>query len=248
MFVASIVIACDKSEDYNQSNDIEYIKYGTSFGMCLGYCNTSIKISNSNIDFDESGWNLDGILPVISFSENINSKYTTELTQKIDFNSFLKLDTIIGCPDCADGGAEWIEIRKKGKSHKVTFEYLNEPNEIKEYIGYLRTYMNAFQIDSNETVDFNNRTIINQEGIVKNLIATRGSYQWLIGIISNNDTTYYFDEFLDSKFQVDNLNIEFMGTLSYDSITIYKPDQNDIPIPDFKVRLIRTFEITKTVE
>jgi len=74
-------------------------------------------------------------------------------------------------------------------------------------------------------------------------VATRGSYQWLIGIKSNNDTTYYFDKYLDNKFHMDNLKIEFKGVFDYDSTMIYKPAPNDIPIADFKARNIRTFDI-----
>jgi len=151
LLIASAVTACDKSEDNNLPNNIEYIKYGTSFGMCLGYCNNSIQITNSHFYFYKSGWNLEGVLPEISFSERVDTKIIAELAQKINYFSFLKLDSVIGCPDCADGGAEWIEIGKQGKSHKVIFEYLNEPDETKEYIEYLRTYMKNFQIESNDT-------------------------------------------------------------------------------------------------
>ena len=28
-----------------------------------------------------------------------------------------------GCPDCADGGAEWIEVRSNQDSIRTTFEY-----------------------------------------------------------------------------------------------------------------------------
>lgn len=247
LLIGFIFISCEKNDNDNFQSDIEYIKYGTSFGECLGYCKNDITVTNLKIDFHKSGWDLDGLLPEISNAENVDSKYSTRLIEKINFDSFLKLDSIIGCPDCADGGAEWIEISSNGKSHKVIFEYRNEPSEIKEYIGYLRTYISTFQVDSNESIDFNGRTIINQPGFIKNFVATRGSYQWLIGIKSNDDTIYYFDKHLDIEYQVDNLKIEFKGVLDYDSTMITKPAPNDIPIPDFKVRNIRTFDI-KTID
>lgn len=242
-----ILTGCEKNENDNFSSDFEFVKYGTSFGECLGYCKNDIYVKNTEIDFHKSGWDLEGLLPEISNTENIDTKYWTELIEKINYDSFSSLDSIIGCPDCADGGAEWIEIKSKGKSYKVIFEYRNEPSETKEYIGYLRTYLNTFQIDSNETVDFNERTVINQHGFIKNFVATRGSYQLLIGIISGNDTTYYFDKYLDTEYRLDNLKIEFKGVLDYDSTMINKPAPNDIPIPDFKVRNIRTFDI-KTID
>lgn len=239
--LAFIFTSCEKNDDDDISNEIVYVQYGTSFGECLGYCQNDIMIENSQIIFHKNGWDIDGLLPEISISENVDSKYTTELINKINVDAFLKLDSIIGCPDCADGGAEWIEIKSNGISHKITFEYGNEPSETEEYIGYLRTYLNTFQFDSNEAVDFNERTIINQQGFIKNFVATRGSYQWLIEITTNNDTTYYFEKNLSSEFYVDNLKIEFKGVLDYDSTMINKPAPNDIPIPDFKVRNIHCY-------
>lgn len=247
LIIVFLLTGCEKKENNNFSYDIDYIKYGTSFGECLGYCRNDISVKNSEIVFHKSGWDLGGILPEISDTATINSKYWKELIDNMNFDSFLKLDSIIGCPDCADGGAEWIEIKSKEKTYKVIFEYRNEPDETKDYIGYLRTYMNTFQIDSVETVDFNERTIINQHGFIKNFVATRGSYQWLIGINSNDETTYYYDKYLDNEYHEDNLKIEFNGVLEYDSTTINKPAPNDIPVPDFKVRNIRTFDI-KTIE
>ena len=56
------------------------------------------------------------------------------------------MDEIIGCPDCADGGAEWIEITSGETSHKVTFEYNKSPDVFKSYIEILRSKLE--EIDS----------------------------------------------------------------------------------------------------
>lgn len=243
LILVFIFTACEKNDTDHFSNNIEYVTYGTSFGQCLGYCKNDITVTTSKINFNKSGWDLEGLLPGMSNTESVDVKFTSALIDRINFDSFLELDSIIGCPDCADGGAEWIEIKSNGISHKVIFEYRNEPSETKEYIGFLRTYMNAFQIDSNEIIDFNERTIINQQGFIKNFVATRGSYQWLIGLIHGNDTTYYFDKYLDTAYQKDDLKIEFKGVLDFDSTMINKPAPNDIPIPDFLARNMRTFDI-----
>jgi hypothetical protein len=61
----------------------------------------------------------------------------------LNINDFFDLPTTIGCPDCADGGAEWIEIELvDGGKHKVTFEYRHEPEKVKDYIIKLREQMN----------------------------------------------------------------------------------------------------------
>lgn len=146
IFIIFILISCKKNENNNDPTDIEYIKYGTSFGECIGYCKNDITIRDSEIDFHKSGWDKTDSLPEFSDKESLDTKHWTELINKINIDSFFKLDSVIGCPDCADGGAEWIEIKSKGKTHKIIFEFHNEPKETKEYIGYLRTYLSTFQI------------------------------------------------------------------------------------------------------
>jgi hypothetical protein len=42
------------------------------------------------------------------------------------------MDTVIGCPDCADGGAEWLELGFEKEVKRVTFEYMHEPDAYKK--------------------------------------------------------------------------------------------------------------------
>ena len=64
----------------------------------------------------------------------------------MDFVVFRNLEEVIGCPDCADGGAEWIEITTKDLNHKVTFEYNNEPEEMQDYIEILREFIKKYDV------------------------------------------------------------------------------------------------------
>ncbi len=54
------------------------------------------------------------------------------------------MDNVIGCPDCADGGSEWLELGFEGDVKRVTFEYMNEPDELKDIIVDLRGLMDSF--------------------------------------------------------------------------------------------------------
>jgi hypothetical protein len=40
-----------------------------------------------------------------------------------EFVAFQKVEAQLGCPDCADGGAEYLELSHKGHKHRVTFEF-----------------------------------------------------------------------------------------------------------------------------
>ncbi len=47
-----------------------------------------------------------------TFKETLDATLTNSVVKSIDYESFKKLNEIVGCPDCADGGAEWVEIMK----------------------------------------------------------------------------------------------------------------------------------------
>lgn len=104
---------------------ITSISSGTSFGMCLGYCRRSINITSNPsqlIGLKEPNYPQDAYPPV-SKKYPYSSNEWEQLISLVDSNSFLSLDNVIGCPDCADGGAEWIEINWKDTNKRVTFEY-----------------------------------------------------------------------------------------------------------------------------
>jgi hypothetical protein len=141
-----ISISCEdltESELFLESK-VTTIEYGTSFGECIGYCNTSISITNNNIEYTASS-NSD-TYPTISQNVEIDEDVLNNLLEKVDFIIFRNLDEIIGCPDCADGGAEWVSIKTNDLSHKVTFEYQNTPEEILDLIHKLREIFDSFNI------------------------------------------------------------------------------------------------------
>ena len=230
----SIMTISEKAYTNNNQANIDYVRYGTSFGESNGYCR-SMQILESEINFEKSKKGVDGKSPNNLISEKINNEYWMQLVDAIDFENFIQLESIVS----AEGDTEWIEIKMKDEIYKVTFEYGNEPETLKGYIGFLRTYMASFEIDSLETVNFNERTLINKAGKIKNFFCSRGCSQYLIELIENNETIYYFDKKMDSEYKKDGLSIRFNGVLQYDSTIIKKPSPNDIPVPDFKVRNIR---------
>lgn len=136
--------ACRNQEENEKFTGIRQINYGTSFGECLGYCQKSIAITPSEIVFLKKGWDLEGQLPDSSFQQNFTQTKWNALIGQIEVDTFLGLEPVIGCPDCADGGAEWVEIDYEGQLYKVTFEYNNAPGAMDPYIDILRDYMDIF--------------------------------------------------------------------------------------------------------
>jgi hypothetical protein len=161
-FIPSLILilfiySCEK-EDVN--SEIKQIKYGTSFGMCSGYCKNDILLQPGSITYNHAGWDntVNPITKTEILSENEWDSYVsgvnitnTQILSDTEWNSyvsrlniknFFKLPETIGCPDCADGGAEWIEVELvSGEIHKVTFEYMQEPESLSDYLVDLRKQM-----------------------------------------------------------------------------------------------------------
>jgi len=149
IIILSILLffSCEEVEDVSLTydSDIISIEYGTSFGECLGYCIRSIEIAGIDVEFEASGQTVTDKLPDINISGEISIEDWQNLVNKIDFIVFRNLEEVIGCPDCTDGGSEWIEITTSELFHKVTFEYYNEPEEIQNYIDDLRNLMEQYE-------------------------------------------------------------------------------------------------------
>lgn len=136
-------IAC---ENVTQAPDAEkdlngtVINYGTSFGMCLGPCKKEMVLVNDDAEFTvylNGGRGVGGGDPT-TYKEKLTSDYISAVSKNIDFEAFTKLAEVIGCPDCADGGAEWVEIVKNDSRHKVTFEFGHDVKEIAPLLKLLR--------------------------------------------------------------------------------------------------------------
>jgi hypothetical protein len=145
LILLTIIFAC-KNDDKNE-NEIAQISYGTSFGMCFGYCISTLKVYPEKVTFIRAGRN-DEVQTI-----TITDTYTgwDGLFSEADTMKIFGLPEVLGCPDCADGGAEWIEIvSQSGKKHKVTFEYMNEPEEIEDLIILLREKAEELRLRTEE--------------------------------------------------------------------------------------------------
>ena len=146
--VLLFAISCEEeAEDYGTIN---YIGYGTSFGECLGYCIHHMKLYPESVRLDKAGWDEQGELPIVQCSRPVELFEYVAIRDSIDVNSFFFMEETIGCPDCADGGAEWIEISYDTAFHRVTFEYQNEPQELSYVVSLLRDMMSEFEGCSEE--------------------------------------------------------------------------------------------------
>ena len=134
-------------EKASSGDELLSIRFGTSFGECLGYCVNTLMIDEQNMTLSREGWVQGGSLPGLRFEAGPDSKRWSMLRTAWSANaeSFSELDSIIGCPDCADGGAEWIEVRTASGRKKVTYEYATDLQGIGELQRSLRGLMAQMQ-------------------------------------------------------------------------------------------------------
>ena len=57
-----------------------------------------------------------------------------------------EMDSVYGCPDCADGGAEWVEVENAGTRKRVTFEASKAPKQLRAAVTELRALRQRFPL------------------------------------------------------------------------------------------------------
>jgi hypothetical protein len=133
-----IVLICLRCTKDN--SELYALNYGTSFNMCIGYCYHEMKLESGYVTYIHSSW-VDSI-ETITCLDVLNDNTWKYFKTQLNVDDFFTLPKTTGCPDCADGGAEWIEIELVGgEKHKVTFEFGNEPGMLNDYVVKLREQM-----------------------------------------------------------------------------------------------------------
>src|SRR5687768_15267170 len=85
--------------------EITRISTGSSFGMCVGYCRHEVIITPKLLKSVQKGTR-SGELPEKNAEEQLPQSEWSDIVSKADWEKFKNLPETIGCPDCADGGAE----------------------------------------------------------------------------------------------------------------------------------------------
>ena len=131
-FVPLVLAACTVSvldpeslEQENAGAATLALTSGTSFGECLGYCRTVLLVDSLTLTFTESPYN--GVptpqLPIRTRTLPLSLADWKRVRGLVDVAALARLEGVHGCPDCADGGAEWIEIGPSTDRVRVTFEH-----------------------------------------------------------------------------------------------------------------------------
>lgn len=117
---------------------------GTSFGECLGYCVTELTVRGMQAEIVYSGWNRDGAPEPVRHSRTLSAAERNALDRAFDRVAFQRADAVYGCPDCADGGAEWVGVAEGDEEERVTFEYGRSVREVAAFIEVMRDLRGSF--------------------------------------------------------------------------------------------------------
>lgn len=136
LFAISLMMlfSCDSDDEFVPKDAMIY--YGTSFGECIGYCITETYLEDAEVTIIRRAWG-DEREPVKS-TFTISTEQMNAILGGIDEEKFKKLPETLGCPDCADGGAEWLEVDYGDEKKRVTFEYMDDIDGISDAVQILR--------------------------------------------------------------------------------------------------------------
>lgn len=82
--------------------------------------------------------------PVKTCQTIISQAYWNTLKAAANVTLFSQQPETLGCPDCADGGAEYIELETRGQKHRVTFEFGKTIPGLEPLVDALRNQRNQF--------------------------------------------------------------------------------------------------------
>ncbi len=142
LVVAVAGAACDAL--VGSQDRVTEIGWGSSFGMCTGYCQQDLVVTPTEVRLTQTSWTPQQFPQLVSTLPLTGQSSWPILRAALDSSGFLGLQHTYGCPDCTDGGAEWVEVAYGGLRRRVTFEYGNTPQPLAVTVTYLRAIHDTF--------------------------------------------------------------------------------------------------------
>ena len=137
VFLPLVLCHCD---DATTPSTGTVISSGFSFGECLGFCFQEVSFRGTVASYvmkdQRSGELVEGDV-------RLAIEAWRALANAVDLDALQALPDIIGCPDCADGGAEWIQVWRDGETTRVAFEYGTAIESIQPLLDVARAQRSA---------------------------------------------------------------------------------------------------------
>lgn len=120
----------------SEPSGVAQIEWTSSFGFCppTSYCTTRLRVSGAEavvtLESRES--------PTRRNSVQLTGGEADALARAAAQARFDGLGPVIGCPDCADGGAETLSVTGAGGTQTVTFEFSASVGALEPLLGRMR--------------------------------------------------------------------------------------------------------------
>ena len=142
--VAFGLVACESGAV--KSAAVTKVSSTTSFGMCAGYCKTTLEISEKEAVLKREPWGrgAGSGLPPQRFTTPLSAQEWQDIASAAEAAKIDALPETIGCPDCADGGAESLTIVAAKGTKTITFDHgaaIAEAQPLLDRVRALRTRM-----------------------------------------------------------------------------------------------------------
>jgi len=134
--------SCRTTKDASGTTAVLSIKHGTSFGHCVGYCMKEELYTADKMVYVQSSRDPE-TNPPKELTETVSAKEFDALVNGIDWSKWKALPETIGCPDCADGGAEFIEVVTPTGVKRVTFDAGSSPEGLEKALELFRKKRSA---------------------------------------------------------------------------------------------------------
>lgn len=141
LFSLTFLISCSSKSKVlatQSDNSIIEIRKGSQAGECMGYCYSETIYVIGLETKTEKAWDDTITYPKITEAKVIGEEEWIQLINAVSLSDFHALDERIGCPDCTDGGACWVEIKTNEKMHKVSYDCGEVPESLIELVQLMK--------------------------------------------------------------------------------------------------------------
>jgi hypothetical protein len=142
--VISILTGCNTAKEATKSNSVLSIVHGTSFGHCRGYCIREMHYNGTSLSYKEMSRDTVNF-PMKEINEQFSQSQLEELAAQLDSEKWEALDSVIGCPDCADRGAEYLIITTGKGTRKVLYDAHSTPEGLENILKTIREKRRIFE-------------------------------------------------------------------------------------------------------
>ncbi len=132
--------ACASAAAPQQAN-VTRVVSTTSFGMCVGYCTTELEITEGQAVLTRlarGGRGAPDSLPPQRYSMPLTASEWQEIQRLAALADFDALPDVVGCPDCADGGAEGLTVEGASGAESVSIEFRADVREVQPLLERVR--------------------------------------------------------------------------------------------------------------